>query len=78
LACLAAPVLPDIPRELEDAAIIDGCGPWGLYWRIFCPWLSQVTALGVLTFVNSYNMFRVATHVTNSDSCARIVVGIGL
>src|SRR5207245_2568160 len=26
-----------IPRELEDAAIIDGCGPWGLYWRIILP-----------------------------------------
>jgi len=68
-----------IPRELEDAAIIDGCGPWGLYWRIILPLaIPGLAALGVLTFVNSYNMFVWPLIVTNSDSMRTIVVGIGL
>jgi len=68
-----------IPRELEDAAIIDGCGPWGLYWRIIVPLaIPGLAALGVLTFVNSYNMFVWPLIVTNSDSMRTIVVGIGL
>jgi multiple sugar transport system permease protein len=68
-----------IPRELEDAAIIDGCGPWGLYWRIILPLaVPGLAALGVLTFVNSYNMFVWPLIVTNSDSMRTIVVGIGL
>jgi multiple sugar transport system permease protein len=68
-----------IPRELEDAAIIDGCGPFGLYWRIILPLaVPGLAALGVLTFVNSYNMFVWPLIVTNSDSMRTIVVGIGL
>jgi multiple sugar transport system permease protein len=68
-----------IPRELEDAAIIDGCGPWSLYWRIILPLaVPGLAALGVLTFVNSYNMFVWPLIVTNSDSMRTIVVGIGL
>jgi multiple sugar transport system permease protein len=68
-----------IPREIEDAAIIDGCGPWNLYWRIIMPLaVPGLAALGVLTFVNSYNMFVWPLIVTNSDSMRTIVVGIGL
>jgi multiple sugar transport system permease protein len=68
-----------IPREIEDAAIIDGCGPWSLYWRIILPLaVPGLAALGVLTFVNSYNMFVWPLIVTNSDSMRTIVVGIGL
>jgi multiple sugar transport system permease protein len=68
-----------IPRELEDAAIIDGCGPFGLYWRIIMPLaVPGLAALAVLTFVNSYNMFVWPLIVTNSDSMRTIVVGIGL
>ena len=26
-----------IPRELEDAALVDGCTPWGAFWRIVLP-----------------------------------------
>ena len=68
-----------IPREIEDAAIIDGCGPFGLYWRIILPLaVPGLAALGVLTFVNSYNMFVWPLVVTNSDAMRTIVVGIGL
>src|SRR5207237_5123583 len=68
-----------IPRELEDAAIIDGCGPFGLYWRIILPLaVPGLAALAVLTFVNSYNMFVWPLIVTNSDSMRTIVVVIAL
>ena len=26
-----------IPRELDEAAMIDGCGPWRIYWKIILP-----------------------------------------
>jgi multiple sugar transport system permease protein len=29
-----------IPRELDDAASIDGCGPFGIFWRIIVPLIS--------------------------------------
>jgi multiple sugar transport system permease protein len=68
-----------IPREIEEAAILDGCGPFGLYSRIILPLAkSGMAALGILTFVNAWNMFVWPLIVTNSDPMRTIVVGIAL
>jgi multiple sugar transport system permease protein len=68
-----------IPRELEEAAIIDGCGMFGVYSRIILPLaMPGLAALGVLTFVGAWNMFVWPLIVTNSDPMRTIVVGIGL
>lgn len=47
-----------IPQDLVDAAKIDGCTPFGVYWRIFLP-LSKpaVATLGVFIFMGSWNDF---------------------
>ncbi len=68
-----------IPRELEEAAIIDGCGTFGVYWRIIIPLSSAgLASLAILTFVSAWNMFVWPLIVTNSDTMRTIVVGIGL
>lgn len=47
-----------IPREIDDAAVIDGCGPLGLYSRIIMPLLKPVTAtIIVLSTINIFNDF---------------------
>lgn len=39
-----------IPKELEEAAILDGCSRWGIYWRIALPLAkSGLVALGIFT-----------------------------
>ena len=47
-----------IPTELEDAAKIDGCGPFGIYWRIMMPLvkpaLASVAIMGVLGAWNNF------------------------
>jgi len=47
-----------MPAELEDAAEIDGCTPFGTYWRIFLP-LSKpaMASLGVFSFMGIWNDF---------------------
>lgn len=35
-----------IPRDMDDAAYIDGCSPWGLFWRIHLP--LSMAAIGVV------------------------------
>ncbi|GGU21957.1 carbohydrate ABC transporter permease [Lentzea flava] len=46
------------PRELEEAARIDGLGHWGTYWRIVVPnSRGFFAALGVIAFVTSWNQF---------------------
>ncbi len=47
-----------IPFELDDAARIDGCGHWGIFWRIILP-LSKpaLGAVMVFEFLNSWDDF---------------------
>lgn len=48
----------NFPRELEEAARIDGLGHWGTYWRIVVPNSKGFfAALGVIAFVTSWNQF---------------------
>ena len=47
-----------IPRELEEAAIIDGAGFWSIFTRIMWPLASPVTAtVTLLTFLGTWNAF---------------------
>lgn len=68
-----------IPREIEEAAVIDGCGSFAVYWRIILPlaW-PGLAALGILSFVGAWNQFVWPLIVTNSDVMRTMVVGIGL
>lgn len=46
------------PRELEEAARVDGLGYWGAFWRIVIPNSgSFLAAIAVITFVGSWNSF---------------------
>jgi multiple sugar transport system permease protein len=47
-----------IPQDLEDAARIDGAGPFGAYWRIFLPLCKPAAAvLATFTFIGTWNAF---------------------
>lgn len=47
-----------IPRELIDAARIDGCGEFGIYLRIVLPLIGPALGtLGLVTFITSWNNF---------------------
>ena len=45
-----------IPRDLKEAAILDGASPFAVFWQIFLP-LSKpaLTALAIVSFVTSWN-----------------------
>ncbi|HOM80994.1 MAG TPA: ABC transporter permease subunit [Armatimonadota bacterium] len=47
-----------IPTDLEDAAKIDGCGFFGLYWRIMLPLVRPALAtVAIFTFMSTWNDF---------------------
>jgi multiple sugar transport system permease protein len=62
-----------IPREIDEAARMDGCGPWRIYWRIMLPLSTPVMAtaaifsfiwtyddfLGPLIYLNDINLYTV-------------------
>lgn len=47
-----------IPRELVEAARMDGCGEFDIYWRVVLPLLGPALGtLALVTFVGTYNNF---------------------
>lgn len=47
-----------IPNDLEDAAKIDGCSYFGIYWRIMLPLIKPaLAAITIMTFMASWNNF---------------------
>jgi raffinose/stachyose/melibiose transport system permease protein len=52
------PFFASFPNELQDAAAIDGAGPFRFFWRILLPLSRPVLAtVSVLAIVNSWNAF---------------------
>ena len=47
-----------IPRDLEDAALIDGCGYLRIYWHIILPLIKpSLAAIAIFTFMGTWNDF---------------------
>ncbi|MCP5270411.1 MAG: carbohydrate ABC transporter permease [Burkholderiaceae bacterium] len=47
-----------VPPSLLEAARMDGCGEWGIYWRIVLPLMRPALGtLGLITFIASWNNF---------------------
>ncbi|MFI6761596.1 carbohydrate ABC transporter permease [Micromonospora sp. NPDC050417] len=71
------PFLAAVPRELEDAAAIDGTGRIGFLWRIMLP-LSRpaLVTVGVLAFVASWNAFLLPLLVLGDVSLHTLPLGV--
>ena len=66
-----------IPRELEEAATVDGCGAWRTWWQIILPLTRPALAtLAVITFLGAWNDFMWPLIATNSLEMRTIPVGI--
>ncbi len=47
-----------VPRDLEDAARIDGCGFWRVYWHVVLPLVRPtLAAIAIFTFLGTWNDF---------------------
>jgi ABC-type glycerol-3-phosphate transport system permease component len=68
-------VIAAVPDELLDAGRIDGCGEFGLFWRIVLPAIRPgLAGLGVLTIMNIYNDFVWPVVVASSSKMATLQV----
>ncbi len=66
-----------LPDELEEAAILDGCSPWQIYWRILLPHAQPaVMVLAVLTWVNVWNDFLWPLLMIQRNSIATLTLGL--
>lgn len=68
-----------IPRELEDAAYIDGCSRTGVLWRIILPLSKPALAtLAIFTFMGVFNDFLWALIVVNSEEMRTVQLGLAI
>ena len=66
-----------LPTDLEEAAILDGCTPWQIYWRILLPHARPAVAvLAVLTWVNVWNDFLWPLLMIQRNSLATLTLGL--
>jgi len=66
-----------IPRELEDAARMDGAGRWTTLWRVFVPLAKPAIATaGLFTFLNEWNAYLWPLIVTDTESMRTVQVGL--
>lgn len=69
----------DIPRDLFRAAMVDGLGPWGTFWRVYLPLSgSGLATCATLNFIFSWNEFLLALTFTTTDASRTVPVGIAL
>jgi len=68
----------DVPRELDEAARIDGAGPWQIFLRVILPVAAPgLTATAILTFIMAWNEFLMALVLTSREARTLPVAIVG-
>ncbi|WP_432279138.1 carbohydrate ABC transporter permease [Nocardia brasiliensis] len=66
-----------LPVELEEAAILDGCTPWQIYWRVLLPHTRPaLMVLAVLTWITVWNDFLWPLVMIQRTEIATATVGL--
>ncbi len=69
----------ELPNELEEAAIMDGCGPLRIIFSVFMPLLwPALVSTGLLAFIGAWNEFLFALTFVVEDNQRTVPVGISL
>jgi len=68
-----------LPKELEEAAIMDGCSPMRIIFQVFMPLLwPALVSTGLLAFIGAWNEFLFALTFVNDDTQRTVPVSISL
>lgn len=74
---VASGLLQSIPRELEEAACIDGCSIYKIYLYIILPLMKPaLSTIAIFTYLHSWNELMFANTFINSDRIKTLTVGI--
>ncbi|MFB7842984.1 carbohydrate ABC transporter permease [Microbacterium sp. NPDC056052] len=74
---ILVPFLKAIPKELEEAASIDGASRLGFFWRMVIPLsLPGVVTVGILAFVGSWNGYMLPLFILNDPSLFTLPLGV--
>ena len=69
--------MQELPMDLDEAACIDGCGTWGIFFRIIVPLMKPAVAtVSIYTFLQSWNELMFATIFYSKSAYKTLPVGI--
>ena len=67
----------DIPYDLDEAAFLDGCGVWGIFFRVIAPLMvPAISTVGIYTFLQCWNELMFASIFNSKDALKTLPVGI--
>ena len=67
----------EIPRELDESACIDGCGVFGVFFRIIVPLMRPAVAIvGIYTFLQCWNELMFANVFISKNALRTLPVGV--
>lgn len=67
----------NIPKELEEAACIDGCGVFSIFFRIIFPLMKPaISTIGIFTFLSAWNELMFAVIFISDSKYRTLPVGI--
>lgn len=70
-------LLQSIPRELEEAACLDGCSIYKVFYYIILPLMRPaLSTIAIFTYLHSWNELMFANTFINSDEIKTLTVGI--
>ncbi len=74
---ILVPFLQAIPKELEEAALLDGCSRLGFFFRMVIKLaMPGVATTGILAFVNSWNNYMLPLFMLNSEEKYTVPLGV--
>ncbi|NVK33463.1 MAG: carbohydrate ABC transporter permease [Rhodobacteraceae bacterium] len=66
-----------VPKELAEAAEIDGCTRWQAFWRVEFPVArAGIASAGIFAFLTSWNEYALASQLTRSVTSKTMPVGL--
>jgi len=66
-----------LPSELEDAAVIDGCSDYQVYWRVMLPLASPgLLTAAIFNFIGLWNEYQLALVFANTDKTRTLSLGL--
>lgn len=66
-----------IPKEMEEAAVVDGCNAWGIFWKVLLPMVKpSLAVLAIFTFIGSWGEFLWPSIVLTKESMYTLPVGV--
>lgn len=69
--------MQDLPMDLDEAACIDGCGTWGIFFRIIAPLMKPAVAtVSIYTFLQCWNELMFANIFISGSSHKTLPVGV--